>query len=1096
MLVIASVQYAQLLPLLKISRSIVMLNKLACNFSISARLKAFFLLPWLIILCFGINHTSEYLYDIKLARKAILSIEISSEIDKLIHELQKERGLSAGVIDRASKKNLVLLQKQRQQTDLRIEHAIDFIERIEFTTLQLNSIASQQVINDVLKEIFSSIERLSKARKKIDNYESHSYFAYYSQFNEDLLRLISQVQVHLKSTDQNRNSIDFLNLLKLQEKSGQERGALNGFLHTKQLYASQLQQVISYGNAQSKLINDLFSVSKTHHQLWLQRQLNSDSHQQVLIIRALLNEKLIRAEQLAQLEREIGYGGLIHDFKNYILRGEVNYFESFLTRLSTSQKYLTIFNEISSLTSDEKQAIYIIEQTLNRYHQHILLAKTARDKGRSAEQIDEEVRIDDSQAVAAIKQLQQNEVGMDTGRWWYLSSLRINKFREISNHIRSEMQYLANHEEQKAIERLGLYLAIFILVFITTLYLSFLVVKRIIEKIKYISTAMTTMEIEHKFNQPLKVKGNDEITDMVIAFNHMLAERNKSEGEQKISAAVFKYASEAIMITNANNMIETVNPAFCHISGFSIEEVLGKSPNILNSGKHDSHFYQKMWQSLEQDNSWQGEIWNKRKNGEIYPEFLAISVVRDQDKKPLQYISLFSDITKHKKYEEDIWLQANYDSLTGLPNRDLCLDRLHNKLNEEIGEDSDVTLLFIDLDRFKFVNDTWGHSSGDELLQLAAIRLRNCIREKDTVARFGGDEFVVLLIGLSNRFAIERVVNTILTSLSMPFHLRNNNEAVVSASVGITVSPSDGDNVELLLKNADTAMYQAKAAGRNTFQFFTKSMNEVVSRRMHIEQALRQAIKRQEFVLHYQPVVSLEDGEIIGAEALIRWQHPNKGLIYPDSFIEIAEDAGLIEPIGQWVIEQACADLRHWHDLGLKIQVAVNVSSRQCKQTSQTPIKEIIKKALKVNDISPSSLKVEITESLLMDNSEEMMTTLQDIRSLGVAIYMDDFGTGYSSLSYLKHFPIDVMKIDRSFIEGAIDDKTDASLVEAVVLIGHSLSLKLVGEGIETKQHYDYLRSLGCDYGQGYFISKPIVSAALITLCQQAGSPPKWLTSN
>ena len=1071
---------------------IVMFKQLAVDFSIRTRLRTFLLLPWLIILGLGINHASEYLHDIKQARQATLSIKISSEIDKLIHELQKERGLSAGVIDLAGKKNLFQLQKQRRQTDLRMKQSIDFIQRIELTQLELKSIASKQVINDMLKDIFESIAVLSQERKKIDSYDNHSYFAYYSQFIEQLLRLISQIHVPLKNTEQNRLSINFLNLLKLQEKSGQERGALNALLNAKQLNANQLQQVISYGSAQKTLIDDLLSLSTPYHKLWLQRQLSSDSHQQVLIIRGSLNEKSSRAEQLTRLGREIGYGGLIHDFKNYILRGETSYLDSFLIRLSTIRRHLYISSKINKLTHDEKQAIYIVEQTLTRYHQHILLAKTSKDKGRSAEQIDEEVRIDDSQAIAAIKLLQHNEVGIDTGQWWYLSSLRIDKFREISDHIRSDMQGFASNEEQKAINRLGLYLTIFILAFITTLYFSFLVVKRIIDKIKYIRSAMTTMQLEHKFNQPLKAIGNDEITDMVIAFNQMLAERNKSESEQRISAAVFKYASEAIMITNASNEIETVNPAFCHISGYSAEEVLGKPPNILNSGKHDSHFYQKMWQSLEQDNSWQGEIWNKRKNGEIYPEFLAISVVRDQDKKPLQYISLFSDITKHKKYEEDIWLQANYDSLTGLPNRDFFLDRLHNVLNENIGGDNEIALLFIDLDRFKFVNDTWGHSSGDELLQLAAIRLKNCMREKDTVARFGGDEFVVLLIGLSNRFAIERVVKNILTSLSSPFHLRNNNEAVVSASIGVTVGPVDGENVELLLKNADTAMYQAKAAGRNTFQFFTKSMNEVVSKRMGIEQALRQAIKRQEFVLHYQPVVLLDNGEIIGAEALIRWQHPDKGLIYPDSFIEIAEEAGLIEPIGQWVIEQACADLRHWHDLGIKIQVAVNVSSRQCKQTSQTPIKDIIKKALKVNNIAPSSLKIEITENLLMDNSEEMKTTLQDIRSLGVAIYMDDFGTGYSSLSYLKHFPIDVLKIDRSFIEGSIDDKTDASLVEAVVLIGHSLSLKLVGEGIETKQHYDYLRSLGCDYGQGYFISKPIVSTALITLCQQAGSPPKW----
>jgi len=1073
-----------------------MLKKLACDFSIRTRLKTFLLLPWCIILFLGINHASDYLDAIKQARQASLAISISNQVTKLIYELQKERGLSSGVIDKANTTKLIELQKQREKTDQGIKHYIDSIQRVELTYLQLKNIANQEVIKKVLQKSVISSKELAKERKKIDAYIGQSYFSYYSDFIDQLLRLISQVQVQLNSPEQNRASVDFINLLNLQENSGQERAALNAILDSSQLNARQLQQVISYGGTQAKIIRDLFSVSQSHHQQWLQRQLSSQINQKIVAIRKLLSEKLLRVEQLALLEREIGYGGLIDDFKNYILRGEASYLESFFNSLAITQNQIVDLNKVSNLTEIDKEAINTIEKTINRYYQHILLARSSRDKGHNAEQIDEELRIDDSNALAAIKQLQQNKIAIKTELWWQLATSRIDNFREISDHILSDIQKLANKEEQKAIERLVLYIAIFILVFITSLYFSFLVVKRIIKKINYIRCAMTTMQLEHKFNQPLLVRGHDEITDMVIAFNQMLAERSKSDGEQKISAAVFKYASEAIMITNANNEIEMVNPAFSHISGYDIEEVLGKSPNILNSGKHDSRFYQQMWQALEQDNSWQGEIWNKRKTGEIYPEFLAISVVRDQDGQPLQYISLFSDITKHKKYEEDIWLQANYDSLTGLPNRDLCIDRIRNELNGIKSSYGEIAILFIDLDRFKNVNDTWGHTSGDELLKLAAIRLRNCIREKDTVARFGGDEFVVLLVGLSNRFAVERVVKNILEKLAMPFLLTGNNEAVVSASVGVTIAPNDGDSAELLLKNADTAMYQAKAAGRNTFQFFTKCMNEAVSKRMYIEQALRQAIKQKEFILHYQPVVSMDSGEIVGVEALIRWQHPNKGLIYPDDFIEIAEETGLIEPIGQWVVEQACADLRHWLDLGLKLQVAVNISSRQCKQTSQTPIKEVISNALTVNNIAPSCLKVEITESLLMDNSQEMITTLQGIRDLGVAIHMDDFGTGYSSLSYLKHFPINVLKIDRSFIEGAIDDKTDASLVEAVVLIGHSLSLKLVGEGIETQQHYDYLRSLGCDYGQGYLISKPVIATELITLCQGVDNTPKWLAIN
>ncbi|MCP4990337.1 MAG: EAL domain-containing protein [Colwellia sp.] len=1068
-----------------------MLKQLVCNYSISTRLKIFLLLPWLIILGLGISYTDEYLADIQQARQASLSITISSEIDHLTYELQKERGLTAGVIYKVNDLDLLQLKKQRLQTDERIQSYLDFIERIELSGLELNTIANSHVISNVLKEIEVIIQELPQQRRKVGINNGGSYFTYYTDFIEQLLRLISQVQ--LNNTEQNRANVDFLSLLNLQEKSGQERGALNAMLNSRPLDAGKLQQVISYGNEQVKLISDLFSVSRTHHQQIFAINLNSDVNQQVLKIRETLKERLTRVDKLSKLERELGFFGLIHDFKNYVIRGEKQYFTSFLKHQSVSDELIANFQKDNYLSTNESKAIQVIKATLNQYSEQIWLAKSLREKGYNAEQIDEKVRINNKPIAAAIKTMIRSELRINSKYWWELSSKRISQLREVSDHILADIRVLAKQEEAKAIEKLTLYLTSFLFIFISSLYFSFLAVKHIIEKIKYIKSAMATMQVEHKFNQPLLVRGNDEITDMVLAFNQMVAERNKYEGDQKVSAAVFKYASEAIMISNGNNEIESVNPAFCHISGYSLEEVLGKSPNVLTSGKHDSSFYQDMWQALDNDSCWQGEIWNKRKNGEIYPEFLSISVVRDKDNKPIQYISLFSDITKHKKFEEDIWLQANFDSLTGLPNRNLFVDRLHNELKLINRNESELALLFIDLDRFKYVNDTWGHNSGDQLLKLAAIRLSNCVREKDTVSRFGGDEFVVLLLGLTNRLAIERVVKNILSSLSLPFYLHNNNEAVVSASIGVTLAPCDGNSVEVLLKNADTAMYQAKSAGRNTYQFFLPSMNESLNQRMYIEQALRQAIKNKEFVLHYQPVVLIGNGGIVGAEALIRWQHPNKGLVYPDSFIGIAEETGLIEPIGQWVIEQACSDLKQWHEQGVAMQVAVNVSSRQCKQSCQTPIREILSNALKANKIGPSYIKVEITESLLMDNSQEMITTLQGIRSLGVAIHLDDFGTGYSSLSYLKNFPIDILKIDRSFIEGAIDDKTDASLVEAVVRIGHSLSLKLVGEGIETKQHYDYLRSLGCDYGQGYLMSKPIPFDEFIYFCQQNDEPAKWL---
>ena len=1059
------------------------------DFNISTSLKVFLMLPWLVILYFGIVQTNLYFEEMKHAKQASLSIDISLQVDKLIYELQKERGLTEGLLANNNEKSLLQLSEQRIKTDKQLANFNTFYQKNDLENLQLASIANQQVINGVLKDVLFSAIQLATQRKNIDSKHLFNYFDYYSVFIEQLVRLISQVNVKVKNLEQNRLRLDFINLIRLQEKAGQERGILNHILNSDKIDISQLQQVISYEQAQDKLISDLFSISKSHHQLWLSEQLASSTNQQVLAIRLRIHGKLAREEELCRVEHTLGYGGLIHHFKNYVIRGEQQYLERFNQSYIAASKNIRAFKQLATLTQQEKESVEVLEQKIDQYNEQLLIAKELKEQGVGIQKIDTQVRIDDEAAITAIDQLKQYELNIASHNWWQVSSKRIDLFREISSYLGLEMKNSVFEMKNKATKDMLLYFFFFIVIFVCALYLSFSTINRIIEKIKHIADTMKQMQIDHKFNEPLLVDGDDEVAEMMVAFNQMLGERKKSESELKISAAVFKHASEAIMITNENNIIETVNPAFSLISGYQPCEVVGKSPRVLSSGKHVSAFYQNMYQELEEKGSWQGEIWNKRKNGEIYPEFLAISVVRDIHNKPIQYISLFSDITKYKKYEEDIWIQANYDSLTGLPNRSMCIEHLNYEISHEKFKCNQLALLFIDLDRFKNVNDTWGHSSGDQLLKQAAKRLKDCIRESDTVARLGGDEFVVILAGIKSKPDTKRIAENIIRALSAPFILSNStnlgtNEAVVSASIGITIAPTDGSDVEVLLKNADTAMYQAKGSGRNCYKFFTSSMNETVTARMQIEQALRKAVKEREFVLHYQPVVSLSSGKIIGAEALIRWQHPEEGLVYPDSFIGIAEETGLIESIGQWVIEQACQDLKNWQSLGLNLHVAVNVSSRQCKQTSAIPLTTIIRSALEKNDISSSNLKIEITESLLMDNSQEMISTLQNIRELGVAIHMDDFGTGYSSLSYLKHFPIDVLKIDRAFIEGAISDKTDASLVEAVVLIGHSLQLKLVGEGIETQQHYDYLASLGCDYGQGYFISKPIPVENFIELCK------------
>lgn len=1064
-----------------------MINQYASNFTIRSRVQVFLLLPWLVVFCFGLWKVYQYSEVIKQAQQATHSIKISVQIEQLVHELQKERGLTERFNSFVKSSSVEELYKQQHITDRQIDTFLTLIKSIDVSSLSLNSIGNTAMIHQVLEITEKNVATLTKKRSMLNRQASNiEQIAFYTSLIEQLIRLLSQIQVNLHNTEQNRYSLDYLNLLRLQEKSAQERGALSQILHSDSTPISELQKVLLLGDDQNKLITDLFSISLSHHQQWLKAKLSSPINQKVMIIRERIQEKLTQQEILSRLVHQIGYGGLIHHFKNYILRGDVSYLREIEQEFNHSERLINTLIKFKYLSVNERRLFNQLQATLSQYKKAVKHVHQFKIEGMSIEAIDEKVRIDDSDAMNAIKLLKNGPLDIEQGSWWEISTQRSAMFRVISEHISHDMSVIAIAQEKTAIKLMVVYMLIFLLLFSMTLYLSLAVINNITHKIKYIAGAIKQTKGDLKNITPLSIDGADELSDVVNAFNQLVDEIKQSEGDLKISAAVFEYASEAIMITDESNKIEMVNPAFCQISGFSCEEVLGKSPHILNSGRHNQAFYQAMWRSLESEGTWQGEIWNKRKNGEVYPEFLAISVVRDIYGNPIQYISLFSDITKHKKHEEDMWVQSNYDALTGLPNRNLMMERLQCKLVQNtIGATENIiALLFIDLDRFKNVNDSWGHHSGDTLLKLTATRLLACLAEDDLVARFGGDEFVVMLNNRVDEPNIERITQKILHVLSLPFSLSVNNEAVLSASIGIAVSPRDGLHCELLVKNADTAMHQAKRTGRNNVQFFTSTMNQLVTERMQTEQSLRQAIKHQEFVLHYQPVVSFINGNIIGAEALIRWQHPEKGLIYPDSFIEIAEEAGLIETIGQWVIEKACADLKRWHDMGLNLQVAVNVSSRQCQKTNKTSIITVIKNALRLNNIPANLLKVEITESLLMDNSKVMLATLQDIRDLGVAIHMDDFGTGYSSLSYLKHFPIDALKIDRSFIEDAISDKTDASLVEAVVNIGHSLALKLVAEGVETKAHYDYLKDLGCDYAQGYFISKPIPEDDFLLFCR------------
>ncbi|MBK6848111.1 MAG: EAL domain-containing protein [Proteobacteria bacterium] len=538
---------------------------------------------------------------------------------------------------------------------------------------------------------------------------------------------------------------------------------------------------------------------------------------------------------------------------------------------------------------------------------------------------------------------------------------------------------------------------------------------------------------------------------------------------------VFDHCSEGILVADGDNRIRSVNPSFTRITGYSAEEVLGCDPSLLKSDRHGPEFFAGMWRAIEQEGRWQGEIWNRRKNGEVYPERLSITRVADDGGQVTEYISIFSDLSHDRAAEEKLRYQASYDSLTGLPNRALFVDRLAQELAHARREKHLVALLSIDLDRFRSVNDTGGHRLGDQLLQQAAGRLVEAVRETDSVSRLGGDEFSIIVTGLRHPRGAEVVADTVLAALSRPF-LIDEHESHLSASVGISVYPPDCTTGEELLRNADTAMYRAKAGGRSRCVFFTEQMNNEAVERLALERDLRHALARHELLLHYQPQWDLRNGRITGAEALLRWQHPERGLIPPATFIPVAEESGLIVPVGEWVLHTACEQGRRWlGQVGAPSYLAVNVSSRQFRQDGFV---DLVRRILADVGLPAQHLQLEITESMLMDDVEQTVAALAELRAHGVHLSIDDFGTGYSSLSYLKRFPIDVLKIDQSFVRHLAEDDDDAAIASTIIAMAHTLKKTVVAEGVEHLAQVRFLRGRKCDQAQGFYFSRPLTAKA------------------
>ncbi|WP_277373544.1 GGDEF domain-containing phosphodiesterase [Pseudomonas sp. AA-38] len=569
-----------------------------------------------------------------------------------------------------------------------------------------------------------------------------------------------------------------------------------------------------------------------------------------------------------------------------------------------------------------------------------------------------------------------------------------------------------------------------------------------------------------------------------------ITQRRADEDSLRQAAAVFDATQEGVLVTDARQCIVHVNPAFSRITGYSREEILGQAPTLLKSGRHDSAFYHDMWHALERHGAWAGEVWNRRKSGEIYPQWQCIRVIHDAQGAISHYVAVFSDITALKRSQRELDYLAHHDPLSNLPNRLLFTERVAHAM-ERSQESRCGAVLLLDLDHFKHINESLGHNVGDLLLKTVGERLQEVIPSGVTLARLGGDEFGLLHEQCHEAAQAAELAQILLNSLHAPFRL-DGNELYISASIGISLFPNDAEGVEQVLRNADSALFKAKSTGRESFAFYAQELTDYARQRVELASSLRHALENGELRVFYQPLHDLHNGNLVGMEALVRWQHPERGLVSPVEFIPVAEENGMIGAIDAWVLEQACAQMVRWNlERNGPQFVAVNVSSRLF---GRVELDLHVAQVLAKTNLNPAQLELEVTESAVMEDPAAALTLLTRLRALGVRLAIDDFGTGYSSLARLKRLPVHKLKLDQSFVRGLPDDPEDAAIARAVIALGHSLGLKVLAEGIEEAAQADFLRELGCDYGQGYHFGHPQPAAvhdqARAAQRIQAAQPP------
>jgi diguanylate cyclase (GGDEF)-like protein/PAS domain S-box-containing protein len=559
----------------------------------------------------------------------------------------------------------------------------------------------------------------------------------------------------------------------------------------------------------------------------------------------------------------------------------------------------------------------------------------------------------------------------------------------------------------------------------------------------------------------------------LIGFFRDITDRLAAENEQKLAAKVYETANDGIIITDRLGNVVDANNSFCEMTGYSREEIIGQNPRLMKSGRHSAEFFTEMWDAIINQGYWRGEIWDRRKNGEVYPKWLSISSIRNEQNEITHFIGISSDITTVKQSEANLYRLAYYDALTGLPNRLHYYERIQQAIQNAVRQKTKLAVMFIDLDKFKRVNDDYGHLVGDRLLVYVGERLEESVRDSDTVSRYGGDEYAVLLPDIANPSKAAAIAQRIVESLSRPFIL-DSREVTIGGSVGIAIYPMDGEDSDTLMKNADTAMYHAKQSDSRQYLFFSNEMNLQMSQRLQLEERLRYALDQDHLKVYYQPKIDIVSGEMIGCEALLRWEDPERGMIMPLEFILTAEESNIIHDIGRMVLADACRKVKHWNRLVSRpIKVAVNMTARELMM--QNPA-NLLDRMIAESGIDPTTLEIEITERVMMDHATELKSKLEEVKALGVKISIDDFGTGYTSINYLRRYPLDGLKIDISYVRNLPHDNDSAAIVRAIISLAKALKLEVTAEGVEQAQQLIFLKENGCQLVQGFYYSKAVTA--------------------